>query len=273
MEKIDLKAKIAEIRKHPKDQQLRLMQELRDTLEYSKDMKVAQEKRDRWNTIYQSATFDGATDQELIKERIGKMKLLLYTEEELTESKSASSNEWGYDPFYKKYWNDERNKNFFDKLVINEDGIIIDGKKFTFLTAKPNNETILMGGSEVKWSRGGMLWATYMTGEAAKIEAEKQWKKLFKNTTEVAAFIEQFPGETLAEKVDAFVMLFDLKQAGYYNASANERTWKDEVGYVTLSGVQENWTVVKLYWNEYISGITSVAEGNPTLTMAFEGVK
>lgn len=98
----------------------------------------------------------------------------------------------GYSALYEQYGQDERYKEFFSKLKIEGNDIILDHKKFALLTAEHNGEDIFSGDFE-KNGQKGISGLTYMTGKAAMEQAKKQKKKLFKTREEVDAFINQFP--------------------------------------------------------------------------------
>ena len=112
---------------------------------------------------------------------------------EAQEHMNHYPNHKGYMALYQQYGKDERYKDFFSKLRIQGNDIIIDNKKFALLQAEHNGKDIFSGDFEDEDGNKGISGLTYMNGDAAMKEAEKQNKKLFKTGEEADAFIDQFP--------------------------------------------------------------------------------
>ena len=66
-------------------------------------------------------------------------------------------------------------------------------KKFSILTAEHNGKDILDGCHADRNGKTGIKGVTYMTGDAAESECEKQKKKLLNGSQEVDQFINSFP--------------------------------------------------------------------------------
>ena len=112
---------------------------------------------------------------------------------EAQEHMNHYPNHKGYTALYKQYGKDERYKDFFSKLKIQGNDIIIDNKKFALLQADHNGKDIFSGDFVDKPGNKGITGITYMTGKAGMKEAKKQHKKLFKTEKDTEAFIGQFP--------------------------------------------------------------------------------
>lgn len=90
----------------------------------------------------------------------------------------------GYSALYEEYGKDERYKEFFSKLTIEGNDIILDHKKFALLTVEHkvglSVKDIFSGDYMDKYRERGISGLTYMTGKAAMEQSGKQKKKLFK---------------------------------------------------------------------------------------------
>jgi len=148
---------------------------------YTKDSDASAKKRERWAKIRDLAGND--------PKKIIALQGQLYTDDEKV---SESLSRQGYSALYEQYGKDERYKEFFSKLKIEGNDIIIDHKKFALLTAEHDGKDIFSGDFE-KNGQKGIPGLTYMTGKAEMEQAKKQKKKLFKTGEEVGAFINQFP--------------------------------------------------------------------------------
>lgn len=152
-----------------------------------------------------------------------------------------------------------------------DDGIIVGNKKYSLLSAPhdPKNG-IYSWDHKDKNEQKGISGLTYMTGKAGMEQAKKQKKKLFKTGEEADAFINQFPWESIKDKIFAFVNLFGLQKSGFWDP--NHKKWLNvgSVGYATLSEVYDYDNVREVRWEGDEANITWDHQTYPQPVVAFE---
>ncbi len=158
----------------------------------------------------------------------------------------------------KKKYPDGLNKEKVDKIKITTDGKVeMMGRKFFVLQPKDEKEDIKNGivrGDASRW----MGDQRYFTAKAAMQEVDdKQGRKLFDTKEDVEAFIENFPGDTLEERIYSFASLFFgnessglPKQIGSWNPNVltNKRSY--HYNSVTLSRTDQYGRPFGVGWYE-----------------------
>lgn len=248
---------------------IEMKQEMIDLLKtktgYTKDTELSKAKRERRNKIRELSGND--------PEKITSLKETLYTEEEKKDPDLCPFPQHkGYAELWKTLTPDQQ-KEMKENIKITADGkveIIKMKKKFSPLIAKHNGKDIFDGSHvDQNWNTG-IKGVTYLTGKAAKIQADNQWKKLLKDKSEVEQFVSFFPGENTKEKIFNFVKLFSLEKAGCWLPNSMLWITVGSVGYVRMSIVLGIDDVFELIWDNDHADMTRDDQKFPSPFLAFE---
>ncbi len=149
-----------------------------------------------------------------------------------------------YSKIWDKYKNQPRQQKWMKKnigpMVDNQREIISMNMRAGALTAQHNGETVFYGDGKSVDKDWAIFpnWITYLTGDAAEGECEKQWKILLEDKEEIERFMNLFPWETIEEKFLNFIELFGLEKTGsVWLFHWKILTFKDSLGYIMLSKV------------------------------------
>lgn len=132
----------------------------------------------------------------------------------------------GYLALYEQYGKDEKYKDFFSKLKIERNDIILDNKKYGLLRMqKDEAESLWLTVWEMEIWKGvrWMSWVVYLDVWDAVFVMQKLHKKMFARSRmwigdkdlEFKEFINKFPWELFEDKLQAFTSLMNFENYGY----------------------------------------------------------
>lgn len=179
---------------------------------------------------------------------------------------------------YTKIWESltpDRQKEMKENIKISADGkieMIKMKKKFSILTAEHDGKNIFKWEYTDKSGKIGTKGVTYLTGNAAEKECEKQGKKLLDDRLQVDQFINLFPGEDTNEKIFNFVKLSGLEKALYWDPINNKWGNLSSISYALLSRVSGDDCVFGVRWDDDSAIIVWGNQLFPSRFVAYEDI-